>query len=199
MPKKPSIKDRIQSALLNLASTQPISRVSYQMLSEAAEVDKTELLALYPARMTIVDDIMARLHEDVVDGFRRDSEESVRDNLFDLLMSYFEKMQENRDFFLNLERHLQMRPHLICQRRAQIRQLFEKMILRCVPDSRWMARKIKARGLEIIFWATYRAWRTDTSDDLAATMAELDKRLNMGEQWVQMRCNFMKQNETKTP
>jgi hypothetical protein len=149
--------------------------------------DRWELLAKFGA---MTDQTMLR--ETVSEG-------SVRDRLFDLLMRRIDVLQAHR---AGVNALLAALPHdpatalrLACETRQSMRWALEAVGIAAVG----LCGAIRARGLVAVWLWTVRAWRRDTSPDLAATMAALDHALRRAEQLaetLESRAGDMRASET---
>ena len=101
----------------------------------------------------------------------------VRDRLFDLVMRRVDVLQTHRAGVLALFRALPAEPPTaLMLAGAHLRSMAWLLEAAGAPAT-GLAGMLRAKGLLAVWLWTVRAWRGDTSEDLAATMAALDQAL----------------------
>jgi ubiquinone biosynthesis protein COQ9 len=105
-----------------------------------------------------------------------------RDRLFDLLMRRFDFVQKHRAGVLALLHALPTEPCVAALLAAANRRSMAWMLEGAGISARGPLGRLRARGLLLIWLAVVRAWRHDTTEDLSATMAALDRALTRAEQ-----------------
>ena len=106
----------------------------------------------------------------------------VRDRLFDMLMRRFDVMQAHRPGVLALLRALSADPGMALLLALATRRSMRWMLDAAGFDTSGLNGELHTRGLVGVWLWAVRAWRSDESADLAATMAALDKALNRAEE-----------------
>jgi ubiquinone biosynthesis protein COQ9 len=107
---------------------------------------------------------------------------SARDRLFDLLMRRIDLLQAHRAGMLALLRALPGEPATALLLAVATRRSMRWM-LEAAGITPFGARgELRVKGLLSVWLWTIRAWRTDESEDLSATMAALDAALRRAEQ-----------------
>jgi len=107
-----------------------------------------------------------------------------RDRLFDLLMRRIDTLQAHRPGILALLGALPANPGLaLFLTLANLRSM-AWMLEAAGVSSTGPAGRLRAKGLLGVWLWTLRAWQRDTSADLAATMAALDRALGEAERWA---------------
>lgn len=100
-----------------------------------------------------------------------------RDKVFDLLMARFDVLQAHRAGVLSLMQALRRDPGLsLLLAGATVRSMTWMLDAAEVPSS-GLTGALRAQGLAAVWAYALRAWETDESSDLSATMAALDKAL----------------------
>ena len=106
------------------------------------------------------------------------AEPRARDRLFDLLMRRFDALQAHREGLLALLQALPTDPMLsLALGAATLRSMGWMLEAAGIPATGLRGR-LRANGLLGVWLYTLRAWREDSSADLAGTMAALDKALD---------------------
>ncbi len=107
---------------------------------------------------------------------------STRDRLFDMLMRRIDVLQAHRDGLLALLRILPTDPPLALLLALATRRSMRWILEAAGIPTRGLRGELRVRGLAAVWLWTVRAWRTDESADLSATMAALDHALRRAEQ-----------------
>jgi ubiquinone biosynthesis protein COQ9 len=109
------------------------------------------------------------------------SEGPVRDRLFDLLMRRIDTLQAHRAGVLALLRALPADPPTALLLTLATRRSMRWMLEAAGVPSRSLRGELRLKGLLAVWLWTIRAWRSDESEDLSATMAALDTALRRAE------------------
>jgi ubiquinone biosynthesis protein COQ9 len=109
------------------------------------------------------------------------AEGSVRDRLFHLLMRRLDILGAHRGGVLALLRALPFDPPLALFLAAATRRSMGWMLEAAGVPATGPRGMLRVKGLVAVWLWTLRAWRTDESDDLSATMAALDTALARAE------------------
>jgi ubiquinone biosynthesis protein COQ9 len=105
-----------------------------------------------------------------------------RDRLFDLLMHRFDVLQQHRAGMLALLQYLPTDPVLTLALSTATGRSMAWMLEAAGVSATGLAGRLRVAGLVGVWLYTLRAWKDDESDDLAKTMAALDKALDQAEQ-----------------
>lgn len=105
----------------------------------------------------------------------------VHDRLFEVMMARFDLLQEDRDAFIALMDGVMKDPCAWVPLLPVIHRSMGRMLECAGEPADGPYGNLNAAGLAVIYAASLHVWRTDTSEDMAATMAELDKRLLQAE------------------
>jgi len=106
------------------------------------------------------------------------AEGTPRDRLFDLLMKRIDALQAHRAGVLALLRALPSEPPTALLLTLATRRSMRWMLDGAGIASRGLAGELRVKGLVAVWLWTIRAWRSDESEDLSATMAALDAALS---------------------
>src|SRR4051794_12496068 len=107
---------------------------------------------------------------------------SARDKLFDLLMRRIDALQSHRAGMLVLLRALPAEPPTALLLTLATRRSMRWMLEASGLPTAGINGELRVKGLVAVWLWTVRAWRSDESEDLSATMAALDVALNRAEQ-----------------
>lgn len=110
------------------------------------------------------------------------SDGPARDRLFDLLMRRLDTLQSHRPGVLALLRALPSEPPTALLLALATRRSMRWMLDAAGIPTRGISGELRVRGLVAVWLWTIRAWRSDETEDLTATMAALDAALRRAEQ-----------------
>jgi ubiquinone biosynthesis protein COQ9 len=110
------------------------------------------------------------------------TEGSVRDRLFDLLMSRFEALQAQRAGVLALLRVLPLEPATAALLALATQRSMRWMLQAAGVPATGLRGRVQVRGLLAVWLWGMRAWQRDETADLSGTMAALDTALSRAEQ-----------------
>ena len=111
------------------------------------------------------------------------TEGSPRDRLFDVLMRRFDALQAHREGVIALMRALPANPALALLLAAATQTSMAWMLEACGISSGGLRGVLRTKGLTAVWLYTARAWESDESTDLSATMAALDRALARAERF----------------
>jgi ubiquinone biosynthesis protein COQ9 len=109
------------------------------------------------------------------------SDGSARDKLFDLLMRRIDASQAHRAGVLALLRALPADPPTALLLALATRRSMRWMLEAAGITTRSLRGELRVKGLLAVWLWTIRAWRSDATEDLSATMAALDAALRRAE------------------
>lgn len=114
------------------------------------------------------------------------TEPRARERLFDLLMRRFDVLQQHRDGMIALLDSLPANPALAAALAAATLRSMGWMLEAAGVPATGLRGRLRANGLVGVWLYVLRAWRTDDSADLAATMAAMDRALDQAERLSSM-------------
>ena len=156
------------------------SRVSVAEAARHENLPLDRARARFPARGVILLRFGSLADQAALAG--APSEGPVRDRLFDMLMRRIDALQSNRDGILALFRYLPANPCAAALLAAANFRSMRWMLGGAGIEATGVRGRLRAKGLLAVWLATVHAWRGDTSEDLSATMAALDRALRRAEQ-----------------
>ena len=106
----------------------------------------------------------------------------VRDRLFDIMMRRIDFLQQHRDGVIALLRHAPLDPVMTLWLARANLSAMGWMLEGAGISARGLRGEIRKKGLLAVWAWTLRTWLRDESEDLAATMAALDKALIRADQ-----------------
>lgn len=178
-------RDKILDATLALAARDGWRKVSLRAIAQEAGVSLHEFYSEFRSRAAILGALMARTDAAVLAGTTAAGEdESARDRLFDVLMRRFDAMKAHRAALKSIARDLGTDlPTALCSAPAFLRSM--AWMLEAVGlSSAGIRGRFRVRALGVLYLCVMRTFVDDDSEDLAKTMATLDRRLTQAEPWL---------------
>jgi AcrR family transcriptional regulator len=167
---------------MKLAAEGRWESVGLRDIADAAGVSLAELHERYPSKLSIIRAWSESVDAQVLAATTAlDPDDTPRDRLFDVLMRRFDAMKDHRDAIASLAA-AGMRDPLagLCLSAGLMRSMrwmLEAAGIRAAgPRGRMLT-----RGLAAVWLATLRVWLNDDSEDMARTMAALDRNLGRAE------------------
>ena len=109
------------------------------------------------------------------------TESTPRDRIFDLLMRRFDVLQQHRDGMVALLKVLPSQPLLALALSAATLRSMAWMLEAAGLSASGLRGLLRSKTLVGVWLYTLRAWKSDESADLTATMAALDKALDQAD------------------
>jgi len=182
MVKKADRPQHIVKTALGLAAAGRWSSISLREIAEAADVSLAEMHALYPSKTAVLKAYFASIDSAVLGTkFAFDDEDSARDRLFDVLMRRFDALSDDRDGVLSILAALRCDPLSALCLSAGICGSMRWMLETAEISGSGPKGRLTVQGLTALWLATLRVWERDESEDMARTMAALDKNLRRAE------------------
>src|ERR1700730_2146912 len=175
-------RDRILDAALTLAEREGWRKASLGAIAVEAQVPLHELYGEFRSRAAILGGLMARTDAQVLaETPAAESDESVRDRLFGVLMRRFDALKSHRAALKVIARGLASDPPTaLCGAPAFLRSM-TWMLEAAGLSSAGIRGRLRVRALALLYLCVLRVFVDDDSDDLAKTMAALDRRLRQAE------------------
>lgn len=170
-----SFERELVKAAFDLGGQQGWRRVSVAAAARYGGLDLAEARRQFGGVIPILARFGRLADAHALDGAM--TEGVVRDRLFDLLMRRIDFLQQHRAGVIALMRHAPLDPVLaLWLSRANLNAM-GWMLEGAGVSARGVRGEIRRKGLLAIWIWTLRVWLRDESEDLAATMAALDKAL----------------------
>ncbi|MBN9510310.1 MAG: TetR family transcriptional regulator [Alphaproteobacteria bacterium] len=171
---------KLVEAAFTLIAERGWRRMSVAEAARQADLPLDQARARFPVRAVVL--LRFGLQADQAALALAPKEGPHRDRLFDLLMRRFDFLQTHRPGVLALLRALPAEPCVTALLTAANRRSMAWMLEGAGISARGPLGRLRTRGLLVVWLAGVRAWRQDTSTDLSATMAALDRALTRAEQ-----------------
>ena len=171
---------RILDAALKLAAGRGWRRTRLVDIAREAGVGLDRLRVKFPSKAAIVDGLIRRTDERALaDGPAEGS--SARDRLFDVLMRRFDAMAPDRAGIAAILKDLCRDPATALCHGPRLMVSMAWMLETAGLSASGPVGLLRAKGLMAVYLWALRAWLDDDSQDLARTMAALDRGLRQAE------------------
>lgn len=190
MARKSDIPGRIISATLELAAADGWSAFSMADIAARAGISLAALQGAFPAKVFIVTGFLQRIDDkvlaDIADG---DGGEPVHDRLFDILMARFDALNPHKAALAAILRGVATDPGAGLILVPRFMHSMAWMLEAAGLSSGGLAGLVRTQGLAMIYLNALRVWLYDDTEDMARTMAALDKGLRRAGRLVGMCCS----------
>ena len=180
----------IESAL-TLAASRGWSRVGLGDIAEAAEVSLAELRAAFSSKSAIVAAYAAAIDREVLAA--RDPEMPGRpatERLFDVLMKRFDLLNAHKEGVGAIMRSCPSDPEAILCGPLVLRRSMRWMLEAADLSSAGLQGGLRVKALSALYLSMLPVWLHDDSEDMARTMAVLDRRLRRLDRLTRTLCRF---------
>ena len=185
----------IESALA-LAASRGWARVGLGDIAEAAGVSLAEMRAEFPSKHAIVAAYAAALDREVLAA--RDPEMAGRpatERLFDVLMKRFDLLNANKDGVGAILRSCPSDPEAILCGPLTLRRSMRWMLEAADLSSAGLQGRLRVKALCALYLSMLPVWLRDDSEDMARTMAVLDRRLRRLDRCTRALCRLAPSRE----
>lgn len=172
----------LRRALLSLVETQGWTDLSFAEIAEQAGVPIAEAHRIYSSKTAVLLGLTRAIDERILSSLQADPlEGSAKDRLFDIIMRRFDVLKADRNAYRRLMRQLPTTPNAFAALLCQLRRSLALTLEAAGISASGLKGALRLKGLLAIYVAGLRAFVNDESEDLARTMAEIDKRLGQAE------------------
>ncbi len=185
----------IMARALELAALQGWRHTTLGDIAAAADLSLGEVLAIYPSKTSIVSAFARATDAAVLAGGDGDlAEQPPRDRLFDVMMRRFDALGPHKDAVRSMVGASLGDPVSALCGAFLLRRSMALMLEAAHIGASGMAGMVRIKGLAAIYLTVMRVWLNDDSEDMATTMAALDKRLGQAESLLAL-CRFRGQRD----
>ena len=183
-------KQQVFEAAFALAAQKGWRRVTLSDIAEAAGITLADLRELFGSKLRILEGFAKWVDEKVLEETPPVAEaemagESVRDRLFDILMRRFDVLQPFKEGIAALARDMGGEgPAGLLSGWAHLVQSMEWMLEAAGAGNAGPGARLRAKALAALWVRTAMVWLRDNSEDMAQTMAALDRNLAEAERWA---------------
>ena len=174
--------DPILAATLAEAATVGWRDVTLAAVAEHAGISLGEMLTEAPTKAHLVCRFIAHLDRATLAGVTApDLSQSPRDRVFEVVMRRFDALNKTRDGAKALLRGALRDPASAVIAGLRSNRSVAMMLGAAGISADGPCGFLRGQGLKAIYLAALRAWMRDDTDDMASTMAALDKALRQAE------------------
>lgn len=182
MAKKADPEKKVLQAALDLAAERGWPAVTVTAVAERAGLGPDAVFAHAPGRQGFLDLLGRKLDEAALAEGAVDEEEPARDRLFEVMMRRFDFLQDHREGILAIMSGFRGDPITAFRQIPALERSMALMLDLAGLPARGLIGQAKIRVLSLIYLDLARTWSRDDSEDMAATMKALDRRLDQAEQ-----------------
>lgn len=154
-------------------------------VAAAADMPLAQLRRRCPTRLHLLRMYGRALDAAVLEAGTADQHGTPRDRIFDVLMRRIDAMQPHRAGLLRLFDDVKRNPLLALLLLAALPRSMAWMLESAGLSPAGLPGLLRVKGTTAVWLATLRAWTDDETQDLAPTMAALDKALDQAERLAQ--------------
>jgi AcrR family transcriptional regulator len=176
-PPPSDTKSKLIAAALDLAASKGWRNLGMGEIAQAAGVSLGDAFAAFRTKPGLLAGFTRQVSETVLAG--SDAEGSPREKLFELMMRRFDALKHYRPALKAIIRGSVGDPAAICGVPATLNAMAWMLEGAGLSAQGWRGRA-RCMALTGAYAATFRTFLDDDSDDLAKTMAALDRRLKSG-------------------
>lgn len=194
-------RDRIIDAALALAAEGRWSDVTLGAIAAEAKLPLRTVYDEFGSRSEILGAFFRRIDAEVLseDEEGLGEEEPPRDRLFDVLMRRFEALQPHRAAVSTIYADCLCQPSAALGSLPQLGRSMAWMLTAAGISSEGWGGVARVQGLVGLWLATMRVWLRDESEDMAKTMAALDRNLRRAEGLLQRLPRRRRRRRSYTP
>ncbi|MCV6602922.1 MAG: hypothetical protein OIF54_15400 [Cohaesibacter sp.] len=158
------------------------AHISCARIAHDADIELAEAYRHYPSRFSYVSALIRRIDAAMLEDFNADlADEPARERLFDVLMGRFDAMQPHRPLIVALSKAARYDPKLALHLCALSALSAEWIMDMAHISSAGVMGQLRNKGALLAYGRAFSCWLEDDSEDMAKTMAVLDKVLKRGE------------------
>ncbi|MCW9032994.1 MAG: TetR/AcrR family transcriptional regulator [Alphaproteobacteria bacterium] len=188
MATKKTIEDKIIDSALALAEETSWQNVTLSEVATKAGCDLTKLRQTFDSKPAILNGFLKRIDLEVLSQHVNSGDETPRDRLFDVMMGRFDALQDYRPAVVSIANSISRHPLGGLCTLPQFMNSMAWMLEAAGIKSSGLKGALKIRGLALLYGRAFKTWVDDDSDDMAPTMAALDRVLDKAERVMNF-CN----------
>ena len=189
----------IESAL-RLAAERGWPRVGLGDIAEAAELSLAELREHYVSKNAIVAAYFSGIDRKVLAA--RDPEMAGRpatERLFDVLMKRFDLLNADKKGVDSILRSWPSNPEAVLCGSVTLRRSMRWMLEAAGLNSAGLRGRVRVKALSALYLSMLQVWLHDDSEDMARTMAVLDRRLRLLDRITRTLCRLAPRRDWAEP
>jgi AcrR family transcriptional regulator len=168
----------LHSALFDLIASKGWVDLTLPQIARGLKIPLAELIKTYPDKNALLRDFLAHIDQSLAAGASIE-DGTPKERLFEVMMLRFEAMQPYRNGVVRLLDEAFMHPlYGVClavEMAPQARRSARLMMELAEFSLPKPLSELAIGGMKLVYLNALRAWKKDTSADLSATMASLDR------------------------
>ena len=178
-------RERIVTALMELAAELPWDEFTLSDVAARAGVSLAEFRDLFPSKGAVLGAFSRQIDQVVLKNLSEDlTDEPAKDRLFDVLMRRLDALKPYRAALQGIMRWAKSSPAAAIALNQMATNSQRFMLEAAGISTEGPVGALKVQGLVLTFTQVLEVWFTDEDEDMAKTMAKLDKVLERGGQFV---------------
>lgn len=170
------------STLLTLVAERGWDMVDFEDIAREAGIEIADAHEYFDDKGDILAAYGRKIDRQIFDNVKEDDSLSCRDKLFDLLMERFDLLNEDRDAIVSILEGFKGDPKEAVLSFPHLGRSMSRTLEAAGIETHGLIGAGKVLGLIGIYLYVVNTWKNDNSEDMAKTMAALDKALNHSEQ-----------------
>jgi len=151
--------------------------LSLAVIAESAGLTLSQVHGIYPSKAAILSGFASRVDAAMLAEAGEDLDLAARDRLFDVVMRRFDALQPHREALGAILQDQLGDPLAVCCGLSRLRRSMATTLEAAGISSSGCRGVLRVKGLAAIYLSTLRVFLRDDSEDMAKTMAHLDKQL----------------------
>jgi len=151
--------------------------LSLAEIAEAAGLPLSAVYPVFPSKQSILEGFASRVDAEMLAEPVEGLESPARDRLFDMLMRRFDALQPYKEALGVISQDQLRDPLATCCGLGRLGRSMAATLEAAGFSTTGCRGVLRIKGLSAIYLATLRVWLRDDSEDMAKTMAQLDKQL----------------------
>ncbi|MBV8060692.1 MAG: TetR/AcrR family transcriptional regulator [Alphaproteobacteria bacterium] len=192
---KTHTQQRVYQAALDLIATEGWTTFSLESVARRLKIPVARVSAFFPDVYAVAQALSDDLNKRVQHSAASIGELSLREGVFELLITRFELMQQNRLVFLALITGAKADRKLAWQGVNAAHVAMRQILTLCGHDAQKSRDRLLVFGLMALYARGLCAWQQDASKDLSRTMAVIDRLMARAETFsslISPACNPLK-------
>ena len=192
MARKKRTETDIYAATMRVAALNGWRKARMTDIAEEAGLTLAELHDKYPSKTALLNDFVLHIDRIVLKGAVKtvDEDSSYRDRLFDILMRRFDALNPYKDGIRAIAKEAGGSvSEFLCSSQRLLRSM-RWMLEAADINAVGFVGDLRVKGLGVVYATTTGVWLKDDDEDMAQTMAALDKNLSRAERFATMQGPF---------
>ncbi len=183
--RKPDQSKVIITAALDLADRIGWDHMTLQDIARKIKTSESAINKIFPHPHNILREVLKNIDTETEKDVKKRLGTHWRDNLFEILMTRFDLLQKHRKGFLTILPMVMRAPETGLHLSKHFYETMDRMLLLAGLPKK-LIQPAYTMALGALYLSITHVWSRDETPDLAKTMAVIDRRLNILEQFISM-------------